>query len=179
MLNSSSRKSVKPLMVIALAIFSHTRAVAQDSILKAPSIVVEAKQLKADADGLTQVSFGQDAPLVAQGWNALSRMVAGLNISDSGAGSYGTLFALRGVSNTPYFSDPAVSVYIGDIPLASGFTSPTSLLGFTSASVYRGPQQESFFGRAAEGGVIVMNQNQGLSQAGLSLIHISEPTRPY
>jgi len=170
MLNSSSRKSVKPLMVIALAIFSHTRAVAQDSILKAPSIVVEAKQLKADADGLTQVSFGQDTPLAGQSWDALNRSVAGLNISSSGAGSYGTLFALRGVSNTPYFSDPAVSVYFGDIPLASGFTTPTSLLGFTSASVYRGPQQESVFGRAAEGGVIVMNQNQGLSQAGGDLI---------
>jgi len=153
-------------MGVVFAACLQSYLLAQDSILTAPSVVVEANELKADADGLTQLSFFQDTPLVQQGWDVLNRQVAGLSISGSGAGSYGTLFALRGLSNTPYFSDPSVSVYFGDIPLASSFMNPTSLLGFTSASVYRGPQQESLFGRAAEGGVIVMNQNQGLSQPG-------------
>jgi iron complex outermembrane recepter protein len=166
MLPISDCKLAKPLRMLALVLFTHIYLIAEESILTEPRVIVEAKQLKADSEGLTQVSLGQEVPLAEHGWDVLSRTVAGLNISSSGAGSYGTLVALRGVSNTPYFSDPAVSVYFGDIPLASGFTTPTSLLGFTSASVFRGPQQESVFGRAAEGGVIVMNQNQGLSHAG-------------
>ena len=140
--------------------------VTQGPILRAPSVVVEAPQLKADASGVTQLAFEQDTPVTGLGWDALSHGVAGLNISSSGAGSYGSLFALRGLSNTPYFSDPAVTVYFGDIPLASSFMNPTSLLGFVSSSVYRGPQQESLFGRVGEGGVIVMNQALGMSQAG-------------
>jgi len=140
------------------------------SVLIAPGVIVEAPQIKADASGLTVLMLNQDTPLTGLNWEALSRGVAGLNVSGSGSGSYGSLFALRGLSNTPYFSDPAVTVYFGDIPLASGFMNPTSTLGFVSSSIYRGPQQQSEFGRAGEGGVIVMNIDQSSALAGGKMI---------
>jgi iron complex outermembrane receptor protein len=87
---------------------------------------------------------------------SLASFVSGMPnvaISSAGGGSYGAIMEMRGLANTPYFSDPAVSVYIDDIPLGGGFSNPTDLFAFASASVFRGPQA-SAFGRASDGGVI-------------------------
>ncbi|HUR58760.1 MAG TPA: TonB-dependent receptor [Opitutaceae bacterium] len=111
--------------------------------------------LSADAAGTTRVQFDSTAPAASRTLATLAERVANLHVSAGRAGSFGDLISLRGLSNTPYFSDPAVTVYFDDLPLGSTFSSPTDLFGFASASVVRGPQG-SAFGRGGEGGVILL-----------------------
>jgi iron complex outermembrane receptor protein len=119
-------------------------------------VVVEGTRLVADAAGTTRVQLDDTiAPDSLRMGPVLDR-VANLHLADGGAGSFGSLLSLRGLSNTPYFSDPAVTVYFDDLPLTGGFTYPTDLFGFGTVTVYRGPRASSF-GRAGEAGVVVFN----------------------
>ena len=84
----------------------------------------------------------------------LARETAGFAVNDAGAHGFGTTVTLRGLANTPYFSDASAPVYLDDIPLGSAFTFPTGLYDFTRLVVYRGPQAAARFGRAGDAGVI-------------------------
>ncbi|HZZ59439.1 MAG TPA: TonB-dependent receptor, partial [Opitutaceae bacterium] len=124
-------------------------------VVQAPAVVVQETGLgAADAGSATAISWDPAAAIPQSGWQELEENAGNFHVSQAGAGGYGSLFAVRGVANTPYFSDPAVTVYLGDIPLPSSFAYPEDLLGFTSATLYRGPQGADF-GRATDGGVIV------------------------
>jgi len=139
---------------------------AQDSVVRTPEMVVNETTLPSDAAGATLVSLQPETGPSAQSWEILSRSVANFHVADSGAGGYGGLFSLRGLANTPYFSEPSVTVYVADIPLPSSFTYPAGLFGFNSVSVYRGPQGTEF-GRATDGGVVLFNPyGPGRSGAG-------------
>lgn len=83
-----------------------------------------------------------------------ARHTAGLTISDAGARGFGQIATLRGLGNTPFFSDSSAPVYLDDIPLASVFTFPTELYDLAGLAVYRGPQAATLFGRAGDAGVI-------------------------
>lgn len=76
--------------------------------------------------------------------------------STNDAHSFNDTFALRGLTNTPIFGDPAISFYLDDLPLGSGFTFPTSLAGFARAELHRGPSQNTVFGRAGSAGVVTL-----------------------
>ena len=128
----------------------------QESVVQTPGMVVSAAPLPSDAAGVTRIEIQPEIGPSADSWELLSRTVANLHVANSGAAGYGSLFALRGLSNTPYFSDPAVTVYFADIPLPSSFTYPTGLFGFNSVAVFRGPEGTEF-GRATDGGVVVFN----------------------
>jgi len=135
-----------------------------EPVVRGEPFLVEATLLAADAAGTTRVRLDDTAPPAAQSLANLSGRVANLHLDTGGAGSYGDLFTLRGLANTPYFSDPSVTVYFDDLPLASGFTYPTGLFGFSTATIYRGPQATAF-GRAGEGGVLVFNSPDIASSA--------------
>ncbi len=93
-------------------------------------------------------------PVSAFSWDRVASQVANFQVEAAGQGSFGAIYSLRGLANTPYFSDPAVTLYFDDIPLSSSFTYPTELFGFASAAVFSGPEPGEF-GRAGDGGVIV------------------------
>ena len=84
----------------------------------------------------------------------LARQTAGLALNDAGARGFGTTTTLRGLGNTPYFSDASAPVYLDDIPLATGFTFPSELYDFSQMTIHRGPQTAALFGRAGDAGVI-------------------------
>lgn len=125
-----------------------------EPVTRGEPLVVTETPLTADAAGTTHVQLDNTAPPAAQSLANLSGRVANFQVDSGGAGSYGDLLVVRGLANTPYFSDPAVTVYFDDLPLGSSFTYPTGLFGFTTASLHRGPQATGF-GRAGEGGVLV------------------------
>lgn len=125
-----------------------------ESPVQADEIVVSETRLLERSHAPSHVSLDAFAPPAVQSLDDLSTRIANFHISASGAGSYGGLFTYRGLTNTPYFSDPSITLYYDDIPLASSFTYPVSLFGFTSATLHRGPQGTAF-GRGGEGGVIV------------------------
>ena len=136
-----------------------------DAVVQAPRMVVNEERPPSDASGTTLVEFQPETTAPISAWEALGREVANFHVSESGAGGYGGLFALRGLSNTPYFSEPAVTVYFADIPLPSSFTYPDGLFGFNSAAVYRGPYGTEF-GRATDGGVVVFSPAGAPAPAG-------------
>jgi iron complex outermembrane receptor protein len=138
---------------------------AQDSVVQTAEMVVNATYLPSTAAGATRIDLQPDVGPSADAWELLSRGVANLHVSGSGAGGYGGLFSLRGLANTPYFSEPAVTVYFADIPLPSSFTYPTGIFGFNSVAVFRGPMGTEF-GRATDGGVVTLAPQDGGSSAG-------------
>jgi iron complex outermembrane recepter protein len=125
------------------------------AITRAAPVVVAESVLNADAEGTTRLHLDVTAPNAVPSLDALSTRVANLHIDSGGAGSFGDLVTLRGLSNTPYFSDPSVTLTFDDIPIGSSFTYPTGLFGFASATVARGPQGTTS-GRGGEGGSITL-----------------------
>ena len=127
-----------------------------DGVVRSEQVVVTGTSLPSEAGGTTRVALSQDGDPTTSAWDSLGAVTANFHASDGGAGGYGSLFSIRGLANTPYFSEPAVTVYFADIPLPSSFAYPSGLFGFNSATVYRGPQGTQF-GRATDGGVVVLS----------------------
>lgn len=128
-------------------------------------VVVEEEPLTASASGLTQVRLDATAPTATRSLSALATRVANLHLNAGGAGSYGDVLTLRGLPNTPFFSDPSVAVYFDDLPLGSAFTYPTGLFGFGIAAIERGPQGIDY-ARGGEAGAIIFQSNEPRATAG-------------
>ncbi len=105
--------------------------------------------------GTTRVELDGTMPASLPSLDDLAARVAGFHVNAGGAGAFGDVFTLRGLANTPFFSDPSVTLYYDDLPLGSSFTYPTGLFGFASAVVSRGPQGTAF-GRGGAGGVVAL-----------------------
>jgi len=127
-----------------------------DGVVKEQPVVVSENALRSDSAGETQIAWDPNTAAPLGAWDELSRTAANFHLSDGGSEGYGSIFALRGLANTPYFSDPSVTVYFADIPLPSSSTYPTNLMGFSSVSLYRGPEGTQF-GRATDGGVVTFS----------------------
>ncbi|HVZ65110.1 MAG TPA: TonB-dependent receptor [Lacunisphaera sp.] len=99
----------------------------------------------------------------------LARETPGFAVNDAGAQGFGTTTTLRGLGNTPYFSDASAPVYLDGIPLASGFTFPWALFDFAQVTLHRGPQTAAEFGRAGDAGVIEFTSAPTRAQPALRL----------
>ncbi len=121
-------------------------------VVELPTLSVN--ENRPDAAGRATVVGTEAGPTSAEAFADLARQTAGFAINDAGARGFGQTTTLRGLGNTPYFSDASAPVYLDDIPLASGFTFPTELYDFGSMTIYRGPQAAALFGRAGDAGVI-------------------------
>ncbi len=133
-------------------------------VVQAPPVVVAETLLSADAAGTTRVRFDPTLPATSRTLAGLGNRVANLHLNAGGAGSFGDLLVLRGLPNTPYFSDPSVTVYFDDLPLGNTFSYPTGLFGFASATILRGPQGTAF-GRGGEAGIIVFSSTEPAAAA--------------
>jgi iron complex outermembrane recepter protein len=91
---------------------------------------------------------GADIETVAASW-------PNLHVSAGGVGAFGNLLSARGLANTPYFSEPAVGMYLGDIPLTAGYTYPVEVFPFNEVQWLSGPSVGRL-GRAASAGTIVL-----------------------
>ncbi|MSU51033.1 MAG: TonB-dependent receptor [Opitutus sp.] len=76
-----------------------------------------------------------------------------LGTSNSDTRGFGDVMSLRGVSNSIFFSSPAVALTIDDVPSGSVSSYPSTLLNIESFVVKAGPQGTDY-GRHAPGGVI-------------------------
>ena len=106
------------------------------------------------------------APADENAFADAARQTAGLAVNDAGGRGFGQTVTLRGLGNTPFFSDASAPVYLGDIPLGSVFTFPTELYDYSRMTVYRGPQANALFGRAGDAGVIQFNDAAPAEKAG-------------
>lgn len=97
------------------------------------------------------------APLADQSTTALAARTDNLHLAAGGARSFTDILTLRGLANTPIFGDPAVTVYLDELPLGSGFTYPDLLTGLARAELLRGPRWGAEFGRAGPAGVLTLS----------------------
>jgi iron complex outermembrane receptor protein len=126
-----------------------------EQVVRLEPVVVEGSLLTNSPATVTAVGLG-DLPLNETTTAGLAARSANFFVATNDAHSFNDTFALRGLTNTPIFGDPAVSFYLDDLPLGSGFTFPVDLAGFTRAELHRGPTQNTVFGRAGSAGVVTL-----------------------
>lgn len=127
------------------------RAAASDVVVLPTVSAVD--QTPAATAGASMVATAT-GPSTPEAFGDLARQTAGFSFNDAGARGFGTTATLRGLGNTPFFSDASAPVYLDSIPLASAFTFPAELYDFAQMTVHRGPQAATQFGRAGDAGVI-------------------------
>ncbi len=159
-----------PVAILAGRSAVSAQEVAPSSVVQTDALVVQAAPPVAAAASLARADLPAAEPVTGASWDQVTSRIANLEIESAGANSFGAITVLRGLANTPYFSDPAVTLYFDNIPLGGGFSYPTDLFGFGTASVFLGPQPTAF-GRSGDGGVIVLSaepfQNGGEIRAGI------------
>ena len=139
------------ILIFAIAL-NGSVATAADAVLKGDPVLVQGRQIDAAPCLTTTVDFSVSSS--EAGTDGLSERAANFFVASSGAHSFNDTFALRGLTNTPIFGDPAVTFYLDEIPLGGGFTTPDSFSGIASAELNRGPGQNTVFGQAGSAGVI-------------------------
>ena len=78
--------------------------------------------------------------------------IPNLNFQDFGMRSFHSILGVRGLTNTPFFSEPAVILYVDDVPYGGAFSYINRTNGVENIEVYRGPQG-ALFGKNSYGGV--------------------------
>ena len=126
-----------------------------DAVVKLDPLVIEGRLLTESPATVTTVVFDRE-PLTFATTTGLAARTANFFIATNDAQSFNDIFSLRGLTNTPIFGDPAISFYLDDLPLGSGFTFPVHLAGFNRAELHRGPTQNTVFGRAGSAGVVTL-----------------------
>lgn len=127
-----------------------------DPVVKLDPLVIEGHLLTESPATVTTVALDRE-PLSMATTTGLAARSANFFIATNDAHSFNDTFSLRGLTNTPIFGDPAISFYLDDLPLGSGFTFPVNLVGFAAAELHRGPTQNTVFGRAGSAGVVTLN----------------------
>ena len=143
---------IKPsLLFLLLPLTGAVLATAADDTVRLPDLTVNDQQVGNNRPTVLTVEPGTTSP---EAFSDLARETPGFSINDAGARGFGQTVTLRGLGNTPFFSDASAPVYLDDIPLATAFTFPSELYDFSQVTIYRGPQAAALFGRAGDAGVI-------------------------
>ncbi|HET7535823.1 MAG TPA: TonB-dependent receptor, partial [Candidatus Didemnitutus sp.] len=124
-----------------------------EPVVKLDQLVVEGRLLTETPATVTVIPL-ETLPVTETTTAKLADRAPNFFIATNDAHSFTDIFSLRGLTNTPIFGDPAISFYLDDLPLGSGFTFPTDLVGFARAELHRGPTQNTVFGRAGSAGVL-------------------------
>lgn len=137
---------------VALALISTLHA--QDPFLLAPTIV-EAERIEDEPSAVSVISSQSLELFQARSFSDLSGIVPGFNVVSADSRGYGQVVAMRGSTNTLFFSPPALGLTIDDVPLGDAYSYPSELLELSEIRVYRGPQGPNF-GRNGPAGMVEM-----------------------
>jgi outer membrane receptor protein involved in Fe transport len=152
-MNPSSRLLLAAILALgAHAAFAQT-AKTDDTVVPLEKMEVRASRLADSPATVTAIALDT----LPAGENSLAGFAAqtpNFFVASNGARSFTDIFAVRGLTNTPIFGTPAVTVYLDGLPLGSGFTFPSELAGFATGELFRGPGQNTVFGRAGPAGVL-------------------------
>ena len=100
----------------------------------------------------------------------MAGLAPNLGTSNSDTRGFGDVVSLRGVSNSIFFSAPAVGLVIDDVPSGSVSSYPSALLNIESFTVKAGSQSTDY-GRNAPGGVIdIKTRTPGANHQGNVLL---------
>lgn len=150
------------LPVFATFLALGTMVPAQDAapgVARLPPVIVSVDSVASARDVQTipaaVTRLGRDE-LRAAGIESLQDLPAAapnLTLSQSTAPAFGDIYAVRGVANTEFFSDPALVLYIDDSPAGDAMSYPPDLLDLAGIDIWRGPQGTRF-GKNSAAGVI-------------------------
>jgi iron complex outermembrane receptor protein len=79
--------------------------------------------------------------------------VPNLSATDSAARSFGDSYGIRGAVNSRFFGNPALVLYVDDVPYGHASSYSTELFAIERVDVWRGPQA-TVFGKNSEAGVV-------------------------
>lgn len=97
-----------------------------------------------------------------------------LTLSSSGAGQFGSIMTIRGSSNTPFFSESPLAIYIDDTPILSPFALP-SWLAEVSAVTYQKGALPSYSSLNNTSGILTVHSfNDLFSNSADLTVRISE-----
>jgi outer membrane receptor protein involved in Fe transport len=122
--------------------------------LLAPTIV-EAERIEDEPSAVSVISSQSLELFQARSFSDLSGIVPGFNVVSADSRGYGQVVAMRGSTNTLFFSPPALGLTIDDVPLGDAYSYPSELLELSEIRVYRGPQGPNF-GRNGPAGMVEM-----------------------
>lgn len=163
----------RPFRLLAALPLSCTFALAQTTapgVVQAPAFEVTTTRLTTTtASPTTQVILNADVTQPDFALPALAAEIAGFAVGSNQSRSFTDTFAIRGLTNTPIFGAPAVTIYLDDLPLGSGFTFPSDLTGFTQGELLRGPGAGTRFGRNGPGGILLLSTPPNTDRASGSL----------
>ena len=110
----------------------------------------------------------------------LSGAVPGLHVTDTNGRSFGNVYTLRGIGNTPLFGTSGVVFYLDDVPQGDPSSLNPVLSNLQSIRVYRGPQGH-LFGRNSSAGVVSLQSKQpgNIRESEISLTIGEYNTREY
>ncbi len=129
-----------------------------DPVIEVPAYeVVTTRLTTTQASPTTDLALDPTAAPTEFALPALAEELAGFSVGSNQARSFTDNFSIRGLTNTPIFGAPAVTVYLDDLPLGSGFTFPSDLTGFARAELLRGPGAGTRFGRSGPGGILLLS----------------------
>jgi len=103
----------------------------------------------------------------------LTSHLPSISFEDTNSGGYGNQLRYRGTVNTPYFSDPAVAIYVDGVPVGKAFSMPI-LLPLIEDSVLFSRAETLKSGRNSQGAVLYLRTPDPLtspydSQLGTSI----------
>lgn len=84
-----------------------------------------------------------------------------LTLASSGAGQFGSILTIRGSSNTPFFSESPLAIFIDDTPVLSPFALP-SWLAEVSAVTYQKGSLPSYSALNNTGGILTIHSFDNL-----------------
>ncbi|MEL0119947.1 MAG: TonB-dependent receptor plug domain-containing protein, partial [Opitutae bacterium] len=110
----------------------------------------------------------------------LSGAVPSLHVTDTNGRSFGNVYTLRGIGNTPLFGTSGVVFYLDDVPQGDPSSLNPVLSNLQSIRVYRGPQGH-LFGRNSSAGVVSLQSKQpgNIRESEISLTLGEYNTREY
>lgn len=164
---------IRPFRLLAALPLSCAWVIAQtvtQPVIEAPAFEVIATRLTTTtASPTTKVNLSADVAQPDFALPAIAAEIAGFAVGNNQSRSFTDTFAIRGLTNTPIFGAPAVTIYLDDLPMGSGFTFPSDLTGFTQAELLRGPGAGTRFGRSGPGGILLLSTPQPTDRATGSL----------
>ena len=120
-----------------------------------PLFLAEEQQTARDSNQLA-VSVLDEEEIRRAGFGSLESLsaeVPNFNVSSNSLRSFGDIFTIRGLSNTAFFSEPALALYVDGVPMGDSYTYAIQLMDIEEIAIHRGPQGTRY-GRNSEGGVI-------------------------
>jgi hypothetical protein len=164
---------IRPFKLLAALPFSCAWVIAQtvtQPVIEAPVFEVTTTRLTTTtASPTTQLNLSAEITQPDFALPTIAAEIAGFAVGNNQSRSFTDTFAIRGLTNTPIFGAPAVTIYLDDLPMGSGFTFPSDLTGFSQAELLRGPGAGTRFGRSGPGGILLLSTPPTTDRASGSL----------